>query len=79
MTGLMKGKGLNEVEKNLLMIFCLYLSLKEEYNLPMTVFYDLTVMTGVMINISILTGHLRCTFDRRLTENIVVARKFKHD
>jgi len=40
MTSLMKGKGLNEEEKNLLRILCLYLSLKGDCLLPVAVFCD---------------------------------------
>lgn len=40
MTSLMKGKGLNEEERNLLRILCLYLSLKGEYLFSVAVFCD---------------------------------------
>lgn len=60
MTSLMKGKGINEEEKNLLMIFCLCLSLK--YQLPVAVlrFMEIpVVMMGVIIEGGVPTGHLR--------------------
>lgn len=79
MTSLMKGKGINEEEKNLLMIFCLCLSLK--YQLPVAVLWFMeipVVMMGVIIEGGVPTGHLRWSFHRGSMQYIKVARKFKH-